>query len=93
MKYLLLFTVFIAFTHCGGRPGQAGASSEWRSLFNGKDINDWIVKIHHHETGVNFGNTFRAEDGMIKVRYDQYGAFNDQFGHLYYKQTLLALPP
>jgi Domain of Unknown Function (DUF1080). len=86
MKYLLLFTVFIAFTHCGGRPGQAGASSEWRSLFNGKDINDWIVKIHHHETGVNFGNTFRAEDGMIKVRYDQYGAFNDQFGHLYYKQ-------
>ncbi len=23
---------------------------------------------------------------MIKVRYDQYGDFNDQFGHLYYKQ-------
>ena len=33
----------------------------------------------------NFGNTFRAEDGIIKVRYDKYGDFNDRFGHLYYK--------
>lgn len=59
---------------------------EWVSLFNGKDINDWIVKIHHHEPGENFGNTFRVEDSIIKIRYDQYGDFNDQFGHLYYKQ-------
>lgn len=57
----------------------------WTSLFNGKDIKDWNVKIHHHEYNVNFGNTFRVEDGLIKVRYDQYGDFNDQFGHLYYK--------
>src|SRR5690242_20520168 len=60
-------------------------TDKWVSLFNGKDINDWIVKIHHHETGENFGNTFRVDDGMIKVRYDQYGDFNEQFGHLYYK--------
>ena len=58
---------------------------QWIKLFNGKDIDDWIVKIHHHEPGINFGNTFRVEDGMIKVRYDQYGDFNDQFAHLYYK--------
>ena len=60
-------------------------NGQWISLFNGKDINDWNVKIHHHEYNDNFGRTFRAEDGMIKVRYDQYGDFNDQFGHLYYK--------
>ena len=59
--------------------------SEWVQLFNGKDIKDWFVKIHHHEVGENFGDTFKAEDGIIKVRYDQYGDFNDQFGHLYYK--------
>jgi hypothetical protein len=58
----------------------------WQKLFNGKNLDGWIVKIHHHDVGVNFGNTFRAEDGMIKVRYDKYGDFNDQFGHLYYKQ-------
>lgn len=60
-------------------------NSEWIKLFNGKDINDWFIKIQHHEVGENFGNTFRAEDGIIKVRYDQYGDFNEQFGHLYYK--------
>ncbi|WP_420154382.1 3-keto-disaccharide hydrolase [Siphonobacter sp.] len=58
---------------------------KWVSLFNGKDINDWIVKIHHHDVNVNYGNTFRVEDGMIKVRYDQYDHFNEQYGHLYYK--------
>jgi hypothetical protein len=64
--------------------GQSG-NNGWVSLFNGRDINDWMVKINHHEVGDNFGNTFRVEDGMIKVRYDQYGAYNEQFGHLYYK--------
>ncbi|HRO48060.1 DUF1080 domain-containing protein [Agriterribacter sp.] len=59
---------------------------DWISLFNGKDINDWIVKIHHHETGDNFGNTFHVEDGLIKVRYDQYDSFNNRYGHLYFKQ-------
>src|SRR5262249_55240256 len=59
--------------------------NDWITLFNGKDLNDWIVKIHHHEPGVNFGETFRIEDGMVKVRYDQYADFNDQFAHLYYK--------
>lgn len=56
------------------------------TLFNGKDIKDWVVKITHHDLGDNFGETFRVEDGIIKVRYDKYGAFNSQFGHLYFKQ-------
>ena len=60
--------------------------NEWKTLFNGNDIQDWYVKINHHEVGENFGNTFRVEDGILKVRYDEYGDFNDQFGHLYYKK-------
>ncbi|KAA2239645.1 DUF1080 domain-containing protein [Chitinophaga agrisoli] len=63
----------------------ARAQGQWIPLFNGKDINDWFVKIHHHDVGDNFGNTFRVQDSIIQVRYDQYGDFNDQFGHLYYK--------
>lgn len=63
------------------------AQKEWISLFNGKDINDWVVKIHHYDVGDNHGETFRAEDNMIKVSYDKYeGEFNDRFGHLYYKK-------
>lgn len=61
------------------------SKGQWQQLFNGKDINDWNVKIQHHEYNENFGNTFRVVDGIIKVRYDQYSDFNDQFGHLYYK--------
>lgn len=62
------------------------AVQDWKTLFNGKDLSNWVTKINHHETGVNYGNTFRVEDGIIKVRYDQYDTFNEQFGHLYYKQ-------
>jgi len=78
--FVLLMTIIIACASTKERD-----KDEWTSLFNGKDLDDWIVKIHHHEPGDNFGNTFRAEDGMVKVRYDQYGDFNDQFAHLYYK--------
>jgi len=59
--------------------------TEWTPLFNGVDLDGWTTKIHHYEVGDNHGETFRAEDGMIKVRYDQYqGDFNDRYGHLYY---------
>jgi len=81
--YSIIATALI-FTGCAGMKGQ-GDNNGWKSLFAGKDINDWFVKIHHHDIGVNYGNTFRVEDGIIKIRYDQYGDFNDQFGHLYYK--------
>ncbi len=84
MKYSKFIVVFL-FLACNSSH-KAVKSNEWISLFNGKDLNDWIVKMHHHETGVNFGNTFRVEDGMIKVRYDQYGDFNDQFAHLFFKE-------
>lgn len=53
-------------------------------LFNGKDIKQWIPKIRLHDVGVNYGNTFRVEDGLLKVRYDQYEDFNQQYGHLAY---------
>ncbi len=66
--------------------GKDAKEGEWIQLFNGLDLNDWIVKINHHTLNENYGNTFRVEDGLIKVRYDQYGDFGDRFGHLYFKQ-------
>lgn len=84
-NYFGALAILLLFARCTGQ-NKIATSGDWMPLFNGKDLSDWIVKIHHHDAGVNFGNTFRAEDGMIKVRYDQYGDFNDQFAHLYYKQ-------
>ncbi|MGB1929416.1 MAG: 3-keto-disaccharide hydrolase [Mariniblastus sp.] len=57
--------------------------SNWISLFNGKDLEGWTVKIAGHPVGENFANTFRVEDGILKCEYDDYGPFNKQFGHLY----------
>lgn len=85
-RYLILFFCLVIIS-CGSKKRLSGGNIDggWTKLFNGRDTKDWFVKINHHEVGENFGNTFRVEDGMIKVRYDQYGDFNDQFGHLYYK--------
>lgn len=57
----------------------------WIQLFNGKDINDWTIKITGSDLGVNYKNTFRVEDGLLRVRYDEYSHFNGEFGHLFYK--------
>jgi len=62
------------------------ADDGWMPLFNGKDLEGWVPKIKGFPAGENFGNTFRVEDGLIKVRYDGYGgAFKNRFGHLFYK--------
>ncbi|GHE23042.1 3-keto-disaccharide hydrolase [Sphingobacterium griseoflavum] len=53
-------------------------------LFNGKDLKNWTPKIRLHESGENYANTFRVEDGLLKVRYDGYDDFNQQYGHLAY---------
>lgn len=84
-RRLLYFFGVLVLAACAGAKNRT-ADQGWISLFNGKDLSDWIVKIHHHETGDNYGNTFRVKDGVIQVRYDQYDQFNDRFGHLYFHQ-------
>lgn len=54
-------------------------------LFNKQNLNGWVVKIRNHDLGDNFGNTFRVEDSLLKVRYDAYENFDDKFGHLFYE--------
>lgn len=71
---------------CEAARARATGGGEWVQLFNGKDLSDWIVKLNHHPLGENYGDTFRVEDGLLKVRYDRYGEFGDRFGHLYYKR-------
>src|SRR5690606_40534147 len=56
------------------------------SDLNGKDMKDWTPKIRLHEVGDNYANTFRVEDGLLKVRYDGYDNFNQQYGHLAYNK-------
>jgi len=64
----------------------AADEGEWIQLFNGKDLSGWKVKIKGYELGENFGNTFRVEDGVMKVAYDQYDKFDSRFGHIFYEK-------
>ncbi len=84
-KNWLFLATILAFTSCATLKNKTD-KEDWVSLFNGKDIKDWTVKIHHHEVGDNYGNTFRVEDGLMKVRYDQYDSFRNRYGHLYYNE-------
>lgn len=62
-------------------------ASEWRTLFNGRDLSGWTVKLAHHEAGDNYAETFRVDNGAIAVRYDKYGSeFGARFGHLFFDE-------
>ena len=84
-RFLILLSV-ISITFLASCNGTKKTSRpEWVQLFNGKDLTGWTPKITGYEVGDNFGNTFRVEDGMIRVRYDGgYDSFDDRFGHLFY---------
>ena len=58
---------------------------DWIQLFNGKDLTGWTPKFAKHDLGENFNNTFRVEEGLLKVRYDKWETFNGEFGHMFYK--------
>lgn len=55
----------------------------WVKLFNGKDLTGWTPKITGHPVGENSFDTFRVEDGILKVSYADYPKFSGQYGHLY----------
>jgi hypothetical protein len=82
-SFPLIILAILFYTSCVTTKNAAD-KKDWQTLFNGKDLKDWTVKIFHHEVGDNYGNTFRVEDGIMKVRYDQYDSFNNRYGHLYY---------
>lgn len=60
-------------------------AGQWISLFNGKDLAGWTPKFRGCDLGENFNDTYRVEDGVIKVRYDKYTKFDTRFGHLFYR--------
>ena len=81
------------------KPAEPAAEDpDWIQLFNGRDLTGWTPKIRGHELGVNYANTFRVEDGVLKVDYDGYVPADfktmdgkqdlfEKFGHLFYKDS------
>lgn len=86
LPVLLLALVPCSACNAQGQP-QPNADG-WIQLFNGKDLTGWTPKIKGYDLGNNYANTFRVEDGVLKVAYepDKYEKFSGRFGHLFYKQ-------
>tara|TARA_R110002051_G_scaffold137916_2_gene210562 strand:- start:64692 stop:65519 length:828 start_codon:yes stop_codon:yes gene_type:complete len=96
----IVATLFLTSYSCGNKKVSKNSAQttekavvsivpKWTSIFNGKDLTGWTIKIPGHELGENFGNTLRVEDSILKIRYDAYGPkFKDRFGTVYFDKYL-----
>lgn len=79
---LALATAIPTFTHPQNDPDLR----EWTQLFNGKNLDNWLIKFRGYDLGVNLHDTFRVEEGLLKVRYDKWPVFNNEFGHIFHRE-------
>lgn len=96
----LLYLIVLFMLSCGEKksdqkkvgakdPVEIAENDAWVSLFNGKDLEGWTMKINGYPLGENFGETFSVADGILSIRYNAYGAdFNQRFGALYFDKKL-----
>ena len=84
MKNILLLSLILLSTLTFSQ--KKTEKKEWLSIFNGKDLSGWDIKISGQPLNDNYKNTFRVEEGMMRVMYDQYQNFDEKYGHIYYKK-------
>jgi len=90
MKTAICILFAFVLTACNATEGKhlaAPSTGNWISLFNGKNLDGWTVKISGHDLDDNYGNTFRVKDGVLQVSYDHYGPFGTQFGSIFTQRT------
>lgn len=83
MKKNLLFVLIITGIFAGCGNSSVKEDEQWIPLFNGHDLSGWTVKFTGYPVGENFNETFRVEDGLLRVRYDNYDEFRGEFGHIF----------
>src|SRR5687767_540694 len=91
MKRLLNVAMLLSIIAFGflslSMTGPGPQKKKWIQLFNGKDLKNWKVKIRGYKLNDNYANTFRVENGLMKVSYDGYNdEFKKQYGHIFYKK-------
>jgi len=85
---LVVFLGVCCLYSCKNLQTERGSKKgKWVKIFNGKNLDDWTIKIKGHPVGENYKNTFVVEDGVMKVNYDEYnGTFNASYGHIFYNK-------
>jgi hypothetical protein len=84
MKKLPGFLIFtcLALTDCS-----QDDSASTIALFNGENLDNWVPKFTGFELGENYRDTFRVEDGLLSVSYENWPDFKGEFGHLFHEQV------
>ena len=80
-----LFLLVAAFLLSSCNPQKEG---EWTPIFNGSDLTGWTPKFSGQAYGQNYLNTFQVKDGKLVASYDAYTHFDENFGHLFYREKL-----
>jgi len=64
-------------------------TDDWVPLFDGKTLDGWTPKIRGHALDEDPYQTFRVENGSIRIGYENYaGKFAARYGHLFYDVPL-----
>ncbi|MFT4734662.1 MAG: hypothetical protein ACI9DJ_000951 [Algoriphagus sp.] len=83
MKKILTLILASLLLACIALKSKIDDPMKWVSLFNGENLEGWQIKIAGHELDVNIHETFRVEEGMLKIRYDKYDNYGTQYGAIY----------
>ena len=84
MRAVIAMLSIVLISSCPGC--DSAGNNGYIQLFNGRDLTGWDIKISGHPLNYNYLNTFRVEDGILKVSYDEYDRFDGEFGHIFYNQ-------
>ena len=84
---LIIFLCYIYYNNNPNESDDFKDKNEWETIFNGKDFDGWEIKIRGEELGNNFKNTFKVNNGSLKVSYENYENFDDRFGHIFYTKS------
>ncbi|MEP7279244.1 MAG: hypothetical protein ABI813_11420 [Bacteroidota bacterium] len=60
-------------------------------FLNGKNLDGWDIRIAGEALNLNYKNTFRVENPMLRIAYDEYKTFDDKYGANLLQDTFLLL--
>ncbi|MEX0290026.1 MAG: DUF1080 domain-containing protein [Flavobacteriaceae bacterium] len=84
-RLIPIWMILLLMWACSSTKTEQG---RWISIFNGKDLEGWQIKIAGQDLNENYKNTFLVKDGKLVVSYDEYDQFDNKFGHIFYKEKL-----
>jgi len=85
-KYPLLLLLALVSVSANSLGQDGNDTDGWINLLSGNDLSNWVVKFKGRTLGENYLDTFRLDNGILKVSYDNWSDFKGEFGHLFYDQ-------